>query len=136
MKKSPRLQLTSSFTLMAILGSLALVGAQPAAARNILSCEGPSRQSVVECCERQVLRHGLPMWMLQTGSNCRRMATRCFTVQTGTSYASLKTVCVAVRSEDGGGKDKHRRQHDGGKYNNNNNGRPGGNNQPSHDSQR
>lgn len=73
----------SSKTLIAIASVLTVAGfaviaqSGAASAKNVLSCKGAGRQSLIECCETAVLKHGLPMWMRQTGRNCQQVAVRC-----------------------------------------------------------
>ena len=60
----------SAFTVSAIAGIALMSQAGTASAKSVTSCEGTSRQSVIECCETLVQRKGMPMWMKQTGRNC------------------------------------------------------------------
>ena len=60
----------SAFTVSAIAGIAMMSQAGTASAKSVTSCEGTSRQSVIECCETLVQRKGMPMWMKQTGRNC------------------------------------------------------------------
>ena len=60
----------SAFTVAAISGIAMMSQAGTASAKSVTSCEGTSRQSVIECCEVLVQRKGMPMWMKQTGRNC------------------------------------------------------------------
>ena len=72
----------ASATIVTGLGMFAVAG--PANAKNTLSCDGTSRQSVVECCETIVRENGTPLWMKQTGRNCST-STKCRSPNTYTS---------------------------------------------------
>ena len=79
-----------AFASAAIVTGLSMFTvAGSANARNTLSCEGTSRQSVVECCETIVRESGTPLWMKQTGRNCST-STKCRSVNT---YASVVYRC-------------------------------------------
>ena len=72
----------ASAAIVTGIGMFAVSGT--ANAKNTLSCEGTSRQSVVECCETIVRENGTPLWMKQTGRNCST-STKCRSVNTYTS---------------------------------------------------
>ena len=77
----------ASAAIVTSIGMFAAAG--PANAKNTLSCEGTSRQSVVECCETIVRENGTPLWMKQTGRNCTT-STRC---KSANSYTSAVHRC-------------------------------------------
>lgn len=102
--KSLAIRATLTATALAALAGLAIVSQTGAAsARDILSCEGGSRRSVVECCERQVMKKGLPIWMRQTGANCQSLSIRCTSGASGSSLThASKRLCVAVNDHQPG----------------------------------
>jgi len=106
------LVITSAFAA----ASLALFAhSGQAKAMNVLKCEGASRQSVVECCETIVMRKGMPLWMKQTGRNCRA-AARC--VVSGnpqsTSIAAVAKRCRIYALIEDDGNSRQRRGRDKG----------------------
>ena len=52
-----------------------LAQSHEASAKNVTSCKGNSRQSVIDCCETLVKKRGyLPYWMKHAGKNCSSAA--------------------------------------------------------------
>lgn len=97
--------ITTAFAAMTGLALFAQTGS--ASAKNVLSCEGPDRRSVRECCESLVQRKGLPMWMKQTGRNCVTGVTiRCVkskpTYPTFSAPPVIKCWTVVVAADEGG----------------------------------
>jgi hypothetical protein len=93
--------LIAGSTLAAIAGLAMFAQTGTASAKSVLSCEGDSRRSVVECCERIVQRKGMPFWMKQTGANCAKSSVKCFSVSSGTTYLPDKRVCKVVIQNEG-----------------------------------
>jgi hypothetical protein len=60
-----------------------------AQARNVARCEGPQRQSVVNCCEAIVRAEGLPFWMESNYLTCR-LVVSC-APRHGKSYCRVHT---------------------------------------------
>ena len=86
--------LFSTFAISTIAGIAMLAQTSGAAARSVTSCEGSSRQSVVECCEVLVQRKGMPLWMKQTGRNCSS-AAKCVSTGGGRNPTYGATVAPA-----------------------------------------
>lgn len=98
------LTVASAFALTASLAMFAQAGT--ASAKNVLNCRGDSRADVLECCNEIVERKGLPLWMIQTGQNCKSISrgARCVSKQ-GSSIAAavvVKKCKVVYFSEDDG----------------------------------
>lgn len=49
---------------------ISVVLSQVAEAKNVLSCEGPVRQSVIVCCQAIVREQGMPDWMKNGRITC------------------------------------------------------------------
>ncbi len=64
-------------SMLTVTGFAIAAQSGTASARSILNCEGGGRQSLTECCEVEVLKKGLPLWMRQTGRNCSTARMRC-----------------------------------------------------------
>lgn len=95
MLKSLTLRAALPASALAAIATLALMPqSSPASAREILSCKGSSRQSVVECCQREVLKKGQPIWMREAGGSCHSMVVKC---KGGTfTAASAPNYCVSM----------------------------------------
>ena len=100
-----------SFRSIATASAFAIVGAfaiaaqtgSASAAKNVLSCDGTSRQSVIECCETLVRQNGLPTWLKRDGRSCRTASIQCTTKTYGTAAVATKKVCKIVYSPFEGG---------------------------------
>ncbi len=89
----------SAFTVAAISGIAMLAQAGTASAKSVTSCEGSSRQSVIECCEVLVQRKGMPLWMKQTGRSCRT-SVKCYN-----TYTAANVCAIRVTDNEGSRKD-------------------------------
>lgn len=101
------LTVASAFALTASLAMFAQTGA--ASAKNVLNCRGDTRADVLECCNEIVERKGKPVWMIQTGQNCKSIArgARCVSKQGSTITAAVvvtKCKIVFFAEDDSGGK--------------------------------
>lgn len=90
-----------SASAISALGAIALLAqtGNASAAKNVLSCDGTSRRSVIECCETLVRKNGLPMWMKREGKNCRSQSLVCVTKSSGITYNYSKKYCYYVRDD-------------------------------------
>lgn len=105
--------MTTHFTIRSILSATAISAAgalalfaptgTASAANNVLSCDGTSRTSVIECCETLVRTNGSPMWLKREGKNCRTATIVCTTKTYGTTAVAARKVCkyIYVSSSDG-----------------------------------
>jgi hypothetical protein len=103
-------------SVLTVTGFAMVAQSGAANAKNVLSCDGGGRQSIVECCETIVLKKGLPMWMRQTGRNCATIGVICAGGNHDTSFAAaaVKRRCwVALAQTDRDSKDAQSKQRDG-----------------------
>ncbi len=63
----------SAFGVVSAFMMFAQAG-QASAATSVSTCEGPSRRAVLQCCETNVKKSGLPIWMRQAGASCHTPA--------------------------------------------------------------
>lgn len=94
-------------SMLTVTGFAIAVQSGTASARSVLSCEGGGRQSLIECCEIEVLKKGLPLWMRQSGRNCATARVRCVSGHNdpASSANSVRKRCVYVAEyEDSDGK--------------------------------
>lgn len=101
------LTVASAFALAASLAMFAQ--ASTASAKNVLNCRGDTRAGVLECCNEIVERKGMPVWMIQTGQNCKSIArsARCVSKQGSSITAAVvvqKCKIVFFMEEDSGDK--------------------------------
>jgi hypothetical protein len=97
----------SAFAAISAMAVVAQTGT--ASAKNVLSCDGTSRRSVIECCETLVQKKGLPYWMVREGRNCQTATVVCrygtfSTAVAGGGQKYCKMVLVDIERED---KTKH-----------------------------
>ena len=63
---------TAAFGAAALFSMLAFGGT--AEAKSVLSCQGGTSKKVVDCCEKLVKENGRPVWMVQSGMTCKKIA--------------------------------------------------------------
>jgi hypothetical protein len=79
---------------------------QASAASGVLGCEGSSRRAVVECCQQQVKKHGMPMWMRQAGAACNSRIVKCTGGTAGIAANKRCWISQTSLDYDKGDKDK------------------------------
>jgi hypothetical protein len=66
------------FTIAAAFGAAALFSmlsfGSTAEAANVLSCQGNTAGQVISCCEKLVKKNGRPVWMIDDGVSCKKIA--------------------------------------------------------------
>ena len=84
------LALGTGFAIAAMWATLAQSGGAEAAS-GLSQCTGPSRQKVIDCCEKRYSGHR-PLWMLQNHSSCSK-AVVCRSLRMSLTAATLTKVC-------------------------------------------
>jgi hypothetical protein len=79
------------FGAVAIFSVLSL--GYPAEAAATLNCKADTASKVIKCCDKILQESGRPLWMVQSGSSCRKAAV-CKGVLIGA--AAVKTCYVQV----------------------------------------
>ena len=85
-----------SFATIAVLAALAQTRSAEAAT-GLSQCSGPSRQKVIECCNRYVAEHP-QMWMTRSHTSCRE-AVSCRSVKKSLTSVALVRICLVKRPE-------------------------------------
>ena len=66
---------TASAIGAAAIFTMLSFGGSAEASGNVLNCQGPTANSVINCC-KEMTREGLPLWMRQTATSCN-IAAEC-----------------------------------------------------------
>lgn len=88
--------LSVSFVTIAVLAGLAQSGIAQAAS-GLSQCSGPSREKVINCCNRYVSKHP-QRWMTTSDTSCRE-AVSCRSSKKSLTAAALVRICSVNRPE-------------------------------------
>lgn len=91
----------SAFGVVSALMMFAQAG-QASAATSVLSCEGSNRGAVLQCCETQVKKSGLPLWMRQMGAHCSSLRIEKMVKCAANTHANKRCKLVMLKAEDEG----------------------------------
>lgn len=88
MTNSINIRSIAAISAFAGLSAMALVAQTgTASAKSVLSCDGTSRQSVIECCQTLVHKKGMPYWMVREGRNCQTAKVVCISGEYASTVA-------------------------------------------------
>jgi hypothetical protein len=107
MSQTTIIRAAAGLSVIAAISAISmLASAGTASAKSVLSCEGTNRGAVVECCQEEIRRSGMPFWMQHSGGNCNK-AAKC----TGTFSTANNRHCwiATLQNDQTHGKDRRKR---------------------------